>query len=132
MKSFTKIRKRMLSMLLVVVICIPMLTLAAYASHAQNFNFAFSAGVTKSAGNRETLDYDAQVNIESSLFSGGAVKMFVAKTNGTAISLTSSNAIYGNGTYYLYYTDMTTTGNVNLCATIYSGTPRGCSGHWYP
>ena len=137
-KHNRKFRPRVVSLLTLLLILVPMVALAVYASAANAFDFSFKGAAGSDYDRAYKSDvgsssgYYAQVNVTGAYLSGGSVSMWVERTNGTRV--TDNVSVTGECTRYLYYYtgSLATNAYVDLTATLASGNGGGMSGIWWP
>ncbi len=138
-----KLKRRVLSMLVLAAILVPMVALVAFAgSPRQSFNFTwsgapgskFSRGYKTDVG--DSSGYYAQADINWGEFGGGWVTMWVERPDGTDVTV--DYVVSTLGTKYFYYFDSAFSSseageNVSLDLSAHSnGMVQGFGGYWWP
>lgn len=138
-----KLKRRVLSMLVLAAILVPMVALVAFAgSPRQDFNFTwsgasgskFSRGYKTDVG--DSSGYYAQANVTGGEFGSSQVTMWVERPDGTDVTV--DYTVSTLGTKYFYYFDSAFSSSeagrsVSLDLGAHSnGLVQGFGGYWWP
>lgn len=135
------LKTRLLTLLTLVVILIPMITMTVYAASSPKTNFSFNfqegAGTMWQSGTKtdrgESTQYAAGVNVTGGYFGVGSVRFFIVDRD--YVTLTNTKTVNALGSFSLTYYEsllaQMSDSTVNLGGST-SGGVQACGGYFQP